>query len=576
MTERADLGGALRSALRAVPTGVALLTVGPTATATGMVVNSVVSVSLDPALVLVSVHRDSRTLRPLLAARRFGVNFLNARQRWIAERFVASSRPCGPVAVRALGGECGAGGEPLVSDALCALECELENTYPAGDHRLLLGRVVAVRHGDPEAEPLVFHRSDYTTVAPSPSARPKPDRSVTVPSSTLRTEICVIGGGPAGLLLALLMAWRGQHVVVLEKREELRAAPPISPLLHPPTLRLLERAGVLGELLAEGQRITGVSEYGPEGLTSAWAYRDVPGCPFPYSLSVPLSAFNRVLLDAVGRESRITVRAGVTVTGLTQDGGGRYGVLAERDSAAFEVAPGYVVASDGKFSSVRGMAGIDAEVFEFDVPLLQFIAPRPRHWPAEMKVYRQPSANAWTMPIAGGDQVVMWLATPEEVAGLGVGDVRELANRVTAAVPALAEVMAGITRWEQVVDIHHHVLQPRVWHQANLVLLGDSAHGMHSLGGQGLNMSLQDAVLLAEVLDRAIAEGNAGQIAEYEMVRKPFVEHFQQFQMSLPTLSSHPRSPRPGQGPPPSLVEVMALGQEELRPLYTRLRQEAG
>jgi flavin reductase (DIM6/NTAB) family NADH-FMN oxidoreductase RutF len=151
-------GVALRQAMRRLVTGVTVVTTGRGATTHGMTANAVISASLEPPLMLVSVHRHSRMNGRLRAERRFAINVLSGRQAPLARLFAAAGRPKGLAAAAMLGaGGPGAGAVALVDGALAAVECGLEAVHPAGDHDLFLGRVLEIHLGDVDAEPLMFH-----------------------------------------------------------------------------------------------------------------------------------------------------------------------------------------------------------------------------------------------------------------------------------------------------------------------------------------------------------------------------------------------------------------------------------
>ncbi|GGQ55047.1 flavin reductase family protein [Kitasatospora griseola] len=170
----------LRQAMGRFPTGVTLLTCGYGDETTAMTLNSLVSVSLDPLLVLVSVNREGR-MRPLVSkAGAFAVNLLTDRQRELALAFARPDRPEGGAAVRRTAAVEGVTGNAVLPSALAGVECELHAEVEAGDHVLLIGRVVAIHLGDRGTPPLVFHRGSFTGLAapadgdaPGPAHRPR-------------------------------------------------------------------------------------------------------------------------------------------------------------------------------------------------------------------------------------------------------------------------------------------------------------------------------------------------------------------------------------------------------------------
>jgi len=158
---------ALRSAMGHYPTGVTVVTSGREERAEGMTANAVISVSLDPLLFLVSVHRDARLNARIKEEGHFAVNLLADDQEGLSRLFSSPERSSGPQAVNSLGGGYGSTGDPLAAGALAAIECELAETYAGGDHDLFLGRVVGVRLGDTRKGPLVFHEGRYPSLGPA-------------------------------------------------------------------------------------------------------------------------------------------------------------------------------------------------------------------------------------------------------------------------------------------------------------------------------------------------------------------------------------------------------------------------
>jgi 3-hydroxy-9,10-secoandrosta-1,3,5(10)-triene-9,17-dione monooxygenase reductase component len=141
----------LRDALARFATGVVFVTAAPDAEPTGLIVNSLTSVSLAPPLVSFCPSRSSLTWSRMRRSRHFGVNVLGRRH----ERFARRATPAGADRFAGLDWELGRGGVPLLTDALASLECAIVAEHPTGDHWIVVGRVDDL-HTSPSYDPLVF------------------------------------------------------------------------------------------------------------------------------------------------------------------------------------------------------------------------------------------------------------------------------------------------------------------------------------------------------------------------------------------------------------------------------------
>jgi 3-hydroxy-9,10-secoandrosta-1,3,5(10)-triene-9,17-dione monooxygenase reductase component len=148
-----------RDALGRFATGVAFVTAAPDGVPTGLIVNSLTSVSLEPPLVSFCPARSSLTWSRMRRARRFGVNVLTRHH----ERFARRATPAGADRFAGLDWEFGQGGVPLLTDALTSLACKIVAEHPAGDHWIVIGQVHDMRTA-PIKDPLVFFAGEFGVV----------------------------------------------------------------------------------------------------------------------------------------------------------------------------------------------------------------------------------------------------------------------------------------------------------------------------------------------------------------------------------------------------------------------------
>jgi flavin reductase (DIM6/NTAB) family NADH-FMN oxidoreductase RutF len=152
-----------RSAMRRLPGGVSVITVGHGKNITGMTVTSVSSLSVDPATLIVSINRESSSWPLLRQYGFFGVNILTADQLDVAERFTGKDGVKG--ADRFKGSEwiTRASGVPLLAGALAAVDCEVEDIFERHSHAVVIGRVLDLQFSAPTAA-LAYWQGQYVAM----------------------------------------------------------------------------------------------------------------------------------------------------------------------------------------------------------------------------------------------------------------------------------------------------------------------------------------------------------------------------------------------------------------------------
>ncbi|MGD6980792.1 MULTISPECIES: FAD-dependent oxidoreductase [Citricoccus] len=315
----------------------------------------------------------------------------------------------------------------------------------------------------------------------------------------------VVGGGPAGMVLGLLLARAGIEVTVLEKHGDfLRDFR--GDTVHPSTLTLLEDLGLFEAFDALPQtRLDGVGFPAPDGSSVRLVTLGRLRVPHPYIAMVPQWDLLDLLARAAGEEPTIALRMSTEAVDVLREGGGVTGVRYRSSEGAGELRADLVVACDGRGSILRRAAGLP--VREYPVPFDVWWFRRPALGDPGISLLPRFRAGAAVVAIPRrGYFQVAYLGRKGGDAGLRRRGVEALRRELRGLLPPEADVGA-LTSMDQVKHLDVRVDRLRRWHTDGLLCIGDAAHAMSPVGGVGINLAVQDAVATARLLAPAIRAG---------------------------------------------------------------------
>jgi 2-polyprenyl-6-methoxyphenol hydroxylase-like FAD-dependent oxidoreductase len=323
---------------------------------------------------------------------------------------------------------------------------------------------------------------------------------------SIRTTCCVVGGGPAGVMLGYLLARANVDVMVLEKHgdffRDFRGD-----TVHPSTLDVMYELGLLDDLLKlPHQQLTSAN-----GRVGDFAFRAADFSRLPtrckFVALMPQWDFLNFLSDRAKRFARFQLRMGDEAVNLIRAGERITGVEARSPEGHVHVLADLVVACDGRHSTIRKAAGLPVQEVGVPIDVLWLGISRRAGDPEQ--IAGNINYGKALILINRGDYFQGGLIIPkgsfEQEKSAGLDAFRDTIARIA---PFLRDRVSELKSWEQIKLLTVQINRLGRWHLPGLLCIGDAAHAMSPAGGVGINLAIQDAVATANLLAEPLRQGH--------------------------------------------------------------------
>jgi 2-polyprenyl-6-methoxyphenol hydroxylase-like FAD-dependent oxidoreductase len=322
---------------------------------------------------------------------------------------------------------------------------------------------------------------------------------------SIKVRCCIVGGGPAGMMLGYLLGRAGIDVVVIEKHadffRDFRGD-----TVHPSTLQVMDELGLIDSFLRlPHQRLQTL-----DGMFGGTSVRIADlrrlDTKYPFIAFMPQWDFLNFLRESGQRFPSLKVIMRTEATDLIGRGETIVGVRAKTPEGPIDIEADLTIACDGRHSTVREHAGLEVEEIGAPMDVLWFRAGRKQDESEKVFARVEPGKMMITFDRGEYWQCAYVIAKGQYDAVKARG-LQALLDDVVRMAPILKSGVSDVKSWDDVKLLTVAINRLKRWTRPGLLCIGDAAHAMSPVGGVGVNLAVQDAVATANLLADSIRNG---------------------------------------------------------------------
>ena len=315
---------------------------------------------------------------------------------------------------------------------------------------------------------------------------------------SLETTCCVVGAGPGGAILALLLARQGIPVTLLEAHDDFDRDFR-GDTIHPSVLHLMDELGLAERLLRlRHSKLHTATISTPDGLITLADFRRVDN-KFPYIMMVPQAHFLEFITNEAKQYPSFRLLMGASVQELIEEDGVVRGVRYRADDGWHEVRANLTVGADGRSSRVRKLADFEPIKTSPPMDILWFRIPRLAEDPEGVLGYLGRGHGLVLL-----DRLTEWqvgfIIIKGSYSQIRAAGLEALRKEIATLMTAFPYRIEHLQDWKQISVLSVESSRVPTWYKPGMLLIGDAAHVMSPVGGVGINYAIQDAVVAANVL----------------------------------------------------------------------------